>query len=94
MSLTTTAEDLGIATLSFLASQVGIATLNEVLNVVTGNSEQMLTEDLSQLAGAILNDVVQAIGPDKTKAALQALFAAADKVVDAAENAKFGPAKS
>jgi hypothetical protein len=90
-NLVTDAETLAINTLTFLASQVGEATLQGVLNVVLGQGEQVLSEELSQLAGGIAASVLNAIGPDKVKAAMTAIFAAADKVVDKLEDAKFPP---
>ena len=89
MTLTTTAEDLAIETLEFLASRVGIATVNAALQIVTGGSAGILGEDLSILVGGVCSCVVIAIGEDRAKAAIAKLFAAADLAVDAAEDAKF-----
>lgn len=85
------AETLAINTLGFLASQVGIATLSATVDVITGGSQMELVEALSELVGQLAGDALQVLGPDRTRAALKALFDAADKVVDAEENAKFGP---
>jgi hypothetical protein len=83
------AETLAINTLQFLASQVGIKTLADVVEVLTGTSQMMLVEALSELVGQLAQSALDVLGPEKTKAALRALFDAADKIVDAEEDAKF-----
>ena len=93
MSLVTDAETLAINALGFLASQVGETTLKEVLEVVMGSGTQVLSEDISQLVGGMAASILATIGPAKVQTAMSAIFAAADKAVDALEDAKFGPAK-
>jgi len=83
------AETLAVNTLEFLASQVGIATLSEVVDVLTGESDRELVEAVSELVGQLAQTVLTVIGPEKTRAALKTLFDAADKRVDALEDAKF-----
>jgi len=83
------AETLAINTLEFLASQVGIVTLSGVVDVLTGGTEMALVESLSELVGQLAQCALLVLGPDRTKAALKALFDAADKRVDAEEDAKF-----
>jgi hypothetical protein len=91
-NLVTDVETLGIETLEFLASKVGIATLAAIVDVIAGGAtNEMIVEELSGLIGALAQCVLTAIGPEKTRAALKVLFDAADKVVDAEEDAKFGP---
>jgi hypothetical protein len=83
------AETLAVELLAFLASRVGIATLAEIVDVLTGNSERELVEPLSEFAGQLAQDALDLIGPTRTKAALQSLYASADARVDALEDAKF-----
>lgn len=87
--LVTSAEDLAIETLAFLASKVGEATMNDVLQVVMGTSDQVLAEDLSQLVGGMASSILVTLGPDRVKSAMADIFKAADVAVDALENAKF-----
>jgi hypothetical protein len=83
------AETLAINLLEFLASQVGIAELAAVVDVLTGGSQMELVESVSELVGQLAQTALTLLGPDRTRAALKALFDAADKIVDAEENAKF-----
>lgn len=82
-------ETLAINTLAFLASQVGVATLAEVVDVMTGDSEKELVEPISELVGQLAQVVLGLIGPVRTREALKALYGAADARVDALEDAKF-----
>lgn len=84
------AETLAINTLEFLASQVGIATLGGVIDVLTGGTDMALVEALSELVGSLAQSALMVLGPERTKAAVKAMFDAADKIVDAEEDAKFG----
>jgi hypothetical protein len=83
------AETLGVELLEFLASRVGVATVSAVVDVLTGNSEKMLVEPLSEFVGVLAQDALNLLGPDKVKASVQRVYAAADSAVDAVEDAKF-----
>lgn len=87
--LVTSAEDLAIESLTFLASRVGEATLRDVLDVVMGDGTQVLSEELSQLVGGLCSSILVTLGPDRVKDAVTDIFTAADAAVDALENAKF-----
>jgi hypothetical protein len=88
----TDAEALALELLRWLVSKQGAAMVGATLAALTGGPG-MLIEDASILVGQVLAAVMTQLPADRVQAEIDALFAAADAVADAAEVAKFGAPK-
>lgn len=90
MSARMTAEELALETLRWLISTQGAAMVGATLAALTGGPG-MLIEDVSIFVGEVLTAIIAQTSAERVKAEVDAMFAAADAIVDAAEDAKFPP---
>ncbi len=91
MSAGTDVEALAEAMLRWLISQQGAAEIGAVLAVVTGvPGAGALISDAAVMLGQVISALIAQVPAAKMQAIIDAEFAAADAVADAAELAKFG----
>jgi hypothetical protein len=79
-------EDLALGAVRWLASQVGVSTVELVLEAVLGtNPEVQIIEDVTVFAAAVVRAALDATDEARVRDAIQATRAAEDAVADKAE---------
>lgn len=86
----TNVETVALGVLQWLVSSQGAAFVANVVAIALGDAPGVIESDIAVLVSNLVQTLIPALGADRLRSEVNAMFDAADVAADVAEKAKFG----